>query len=387
MAFGLSATAIAGLGSAALGAYSASKGSKQSGSQTTTNQASLDPRADKMLYGADGSGGLLDRYMGMLDKPQDSGLQQFGQSNLNYLAGAAPGANDEMRTAASRLIEGQIGRASLPAYAQGNMVQAPSQNTLDLKDSFSRMINGDAGANPYLTGAIQGGIDQSTNQFHQMQGDATDNLMRNIMPSIRSNAVLAGQYGGSRQGVAEGNAIGDFTRQQAQAQTQFGQNNTNQAVGAQAQSYNQGQDRALSAMQGLSAQQYGKAAQDAATRNAAEFMNVNNAFDTSKFNAGADLAGVQAGSSILGGLTGNAYNVGANQDNYGLNQAGKVNGLLQPYLGMGGSSTTSQPLYENQPGNILGGVLNGMEMGDKVWGKLGGLFKPANGGVVKNDLY
>lgn len=52
-------------------------------------------------------------------------------------------------------------------------------------------------ANPYL----QAQADAITNQTNQ-------NLRTNVLPSISSGAISAGGYGGSRQGIAEGNAIG-----------------------------------------------------------------------------------------------------------------------------------------------------------------------------------
>lgn len=382
------------------GALLNGSGSSQSGSATTTTQQQLDPRIAAILFGdgsrqlkpgvnqilgADGqvmnpdsdyttNSGLLSQYQGMLGTPQDPALAQYGKDNLGYL-GNAPQDMSQIRNAATGLLSGgqkvtATGQAPM-AYAVGNMVQAPSQNNLDLSGAYNKMINGDAGANPYLTKAIQGGIDQSTNQFSQMQGDLTDNLKRNILPQIGSSAILAGQYGGSRQGVAEGNAISDLTKQLSQSATQFGQNNTNAAVGAQATAYGQGQDRSLAALQGLSAQQYGVAGQDAATKNAAEFGNVST---TNNINAnwatrdqqaqttnqGAALQGTLAGAGLLSGQLAGSYGVGQNQDSYQLNQAGKVNSLLAPYLGLNGSTVTNQPLYQNTGGNILGGATAGL---------------------------
>lgn len=375
MAFGLSATAIAGLGSSALGAYSASKGAKQSGSATSTSQNQLDPRADAMLWGQNGQPGLLSQYQGYLNKPVGAGTQTYSDAQQNYLAGTAPNTNQLATQAGVNMINGGAGSVAVPSYAVGNQVQAPSQNGVDLSGAYKGMIYGDPAANPYLTGAIQKGIDQSNNAFTNMQTNATTNLMRNILPSIRSDSVLAGQYGGSRQGIAEGNAIGDFARGQQQAIGQFGQNNTDAAVAAQAGAFDNGQNRALSAMQGLGAQQYGLASQNANTKNQAEFMNVGNQFDASKANAGLNLAGQQAGAGLLGSLNNNAYNVATNQDQYGVNNALKVNGLLTPYLGMGQTQTNSQPLYQNQGGNMLGGALMGSQLGA---GLLGG-FKGGSG--------
>jgi hypothetical protein len=234
--------AAAMIGGAALGAYSSHESNKsaEEQQQKAIEAAKGDPRAQAMLYG-DGSTnqGLLSQYQSMLGKPQSAGINTFGRANDAYLGYQGTQDFNKLREAAT----GQIGGSMAAPQMQAASVNAPKQNGMDLTGSYDRFINGDAGANPYLTKAIQGSIDQSTNQFSQMQGNATDNLMRNVMPSIRSNSVIAGQYGGSRQGIAEGNAIGDFAKAQQQTINQFGQNNTNAAVGAQAQSFKQGRWR------------------------------------------------------------------------------------------------------------------------------------------------
>ncbi len=56
--------------------------------------------------------------------------------------------------------------------------------------------------NPYLAGQIEAGQDQ-----------ITQNLERNILPSIGGDAAGAGQRGGGRQGVAEGIAASDANLQ------------------------------------------------------------------------------------------------------------------------------------------------------------------------------
>ncbi len=412
---------------AVAGSLITAKGSKdaaKAAAQGTTTKQEIDPRIAGMLFGAGQRGlkpgataqyangqreydpetrtwtgggmtnpesdyatdsGLLGRYQGMLDTPQNAQLSQYGKDNLDYLGNA----NQDMasiRGAATGLLGGtqapqaQAATIGAPAWARGNMVQAPSQNNINSAGAFDRMINGNAGANPYLTGAIQGGIDQSQRAFTRMQDDSTRNLKESILPSIRSNSVLTGQYGGSRQGIAEGRALGDFGREQQRAIEGFGANNTNAAVGAQASAFNQGQDRSLSALTNLSGQQYGVGSQDAATKNAAEFGNVNQVLDIQKSQAGlnqqTNLAnmqsqqqnnalnqnGTQAGIGALGGLLGSAYNVGQNQDSYALNQASKVNGLLSPYMGVNGSSTTTQPLYDNKAGSYLGGAMAGLSL-------------------------
>lgn len=390
--------AIATVGGGLLSAYTSSKDRK---AMEAANKANApDPRIAETIFGKGGSGGLLDGYQNLGKAPQSAGLLEYGTGQDNYLKQFGGEDAQRMRNTAGHLMGSNIaapqaGNTAIgaPAWAVGNMVDAPKQNGMDLSGSYDRFINGDAGANPYLTKALQGGIDQSTNQFKQMQGAATENLMENIMPSIRSNSVLAGQYGGSRQGIAEGNAIGDFAKAQQQAMTQFGQNNTNAAVGAQAQSFNQGQDRALSATQGLGAQQYGVAQQNAQTKNAAEFANVGQVLDIRKSQAGMDqqinLAnlGAQQNNNQLNsvnqatgidagrGLLSQTYGAAQGQDNYALNKAGQVNSLLQPYLTNQGGPQ-QQPLTQNTAGNIAGGAGMGLALYNQFKGSGSGTGMP-----------
>ena len=117
-------------------------------------------------------------------------------------------------------------------------------------------------ANPYLTNALQAGVDMTNASFQKNAGYAKDAL-DSALTGIRGNSVLAGQYGSSRQGVAEGSALKSYTDQLNNSSLQLGLANSANTTGAQAQAFNQGQDRSLAATQGLSAQQYGVAGQNA----------------------------------------------------------------------------------------------------------------------------
>lgn len=358
-------TGAAILGSAAIGAL----GSKGGKNQTATTTQQLDPRAQEIIYGNGQTGqqGLLSQYQQLGQAPQNKDLMNFGQGNLNYLS-TAPADMLAMREAGLGLMKGnQAPQIANAAWAQGSMVDAPKQNNMDLSGAYKGFIEGPRGANPFLTSALQGGMAQSQNQFNQMQGAATENLKENILPGIRSASVLSGQYGGSRQGIAEGNAIGDHTKAMQQAATQFGQNNTNAVAGAQAAAYETDSNRALAATQGLGAQQYAVASQNANTKNQAEFGNVGQMLDISKANAGLqqtsnaqNQSGALAGSGLMSGLLGTAYGVGQNHDNYGLNKAQQTNSLLAPYLSQGGTTTNSQPMHSNMAGGALGGAMAGL---------------------------
>ena len=211
-----------------------------------------------------------------------------------------------------------------------------------------------------------------------MQTDATRNLTENILPSIRSGAQVNGQYGGSRQALSEGKALNDYSTQIGRAMSQVGQNNTDSAIAARAGAYNTDRSNTLSAMSGLGAQQYGVATNNAQMQQQANAQNANFLNDASRTNAGLqqqtqqsnlqsqigtnslNSANKATGINAQSGLLGQAYNYGTNNDMYGLNKIGKTSGMLGQYTGLGGSQTSSQPLYENKMGNILGGATAGL---------------------------
>lgn len=374
--------------SAGVGLYSATKGSKQSGSSTETKE--LDPRAQAMLYGdgTDANKGLLSQYQGYLNQPQSAGSAAFGGQAQQWLGNNGGNTLNQLQAGAGNLLNSnyaapQAGAQgiNIPSAMKASSVNAPSQNGLDLSGAYDKVINGNAGANPYLTNALQAGVDQTNTAFAKNQTDLTNNLQRNILPGISSNAVLAGQYGGTRQGIAQGNAISDFTNQMNSSNTAMGQANSANTLGAQAQAFNQGQDRSLAAMQGLSGQQYGVASQNAALSQAARTQNQNVELNATQFNAGqqqqsnqfnASQQGQtnalnsqnhQAGLAGMGGLLSNASGYATNQDNSGINRATQVNGLLSPYLSLGGS--TSSPIYQNTGANLLGGAAAGLGLYEK----------------------
>ena len=56
-------------------------------------------------------------------------------------------------------------------------------------------------------------------QISGLQGDVTENLQQNLLPSIGGGAAALGQRGSSRHGVAEGIALRDAGRQQSRIAT------------------------------------------------------------------------------------------------------------------------------------------------------------------------
>lgn len=363
--------ALGGSGSSQSGTAQTNQTGTQVGTQTTT----LDPAIAKLL-GTSGSGGIL----GSLGSSMNGGsnISGAGQDFVNANAGQI--LNNGYATS-DALANDQYSAPTI----QAAQINAPAQNGMNLTSTFQSMLGG--GNNTALRDALQYGTDLSNTQFQKNQTDVTNNLMRNVMPSIRSNSVLAGQYGGSRQGIAEGNALSDYTNQLTNANTQLGLANSANTTGQLASDYEQGQNRALSAAQGLSQQQYATAMQDAAARQAGDNTNVNSALSTNSLNASKMASGV----GLQQGLLGTAANYG----NADLSRLGQTAGILAPFLGAGATTSTnnqttgnvSQPLYQNTAGNLLGGGLLGSALmgggsGSKVNGAVSNLFDGSAGDSI-----
>lgn len=441
-----------------------SGGSSNAGAQTTTSQSQIDPRIAQILFG-DNNNGLLSKFQGYLGQKQGAGASSLG-ANADAALGANSAADmNAVRNAAYGLLGGQqapqmqaamsnfynpviAAQSSMPSSMQASFsagaspvqsasVNAPSQNNLDLSNAYNKFINGESGNNPYLTGAIQKGINQSNNAFGNMIQDGTQ-AVQDALASIRGGAISSGQYGGSRQGLAEGRTLGDFSKNLMRAASQYGQNNTDAAVSAQAGQYNNDQQMKLNALNTLSGQQYGAAAQNAQMAQQAAMQNAqmqqqnnqfnsaaaqdaaktnysgqlnNNQYNTSnqqqanltnnasllnnsQFNANLDQqANIQNLNSKLNTNQLNSSNAinGMNQlnnqlntnyqlsndvNNYGINNAGKVSGLLSPYIGVNSSNTQSTPLYQNKTANVLGGLALGTQLANTFGGSLSGLLSP-----------
>lgn len=376
MSFGLTAVGAGALMAGGAAVYSATKGSGGSGggsgSTTTQQQFTVDPRMQSYLYGDDGTvygSGLLGRVATMGNEQEAGGLKGFGQDMDSYLRQTGASNQAASQHAAQGLQGSNIAAPSMYTGSRTDAakVAAPGQNNLDLTGAYGRMINGDAGANPYLTHALQSAVDQTNASYQKNQTDLTNNLQRNILPGIGSDAVLAGQYGGTRQGIAQGNALSDYTNQLNNSNLQLGLANSANTTGQQANAFNQGQDRSLNALNTLSGQQYGVASQNAQMQQAANSQNSAQQQAAMQANLQAQMGTNQlnstnqaAGIGLSSGLTGQMYGYSQNQDNYDRGVTGQVVNQYAPFTGLGGGSSTSTPYFTNPVGNAIGGATAGL---------------------------
>lgn len=371
------------------------------GTTNNTTTQTIDPRIADILF-PNGGGGLLDKITGQLSTPEKGGLSSFGQASDNYLGTFGQGDLERMRMSAFDLQDKNQQAPNMGAAStMASTINAPSQNNLNLNQAYQDTIYGDPAQNPYLTGAIGKGINQSNTAFQNMLTDSTRNLTENILPSIRSGAQANGGYGGSRQAITEGRALNDYSTQIGRALSQYGQNNTDAAVGAQAGAYDAGKNRALSAMSGLSGNQYNVAGQNAGFQQQSNLTNagfqqqanVNNQQsqqDTNRLNSANHIAGLGANSGLLGAAAGYA----TNNDAYGLNRVGRVAGMVQPFTGLGGSTSSTgtntnyTPTYSNTAGNVIGGITAGLGLYNAA-NKSGllDMFGTKNANYAGNELF
>jgi hypothetical protein len=242
---------------------------------------------------------------------------QYGFTDADYSPYATNGAGDGNFTA-QQISEWKAPQAQVAAPAAGPSLDAYAKN-------------------PYLD---------------QMAGNITsqmnENWTRNQLPSIRSGAMAAGGFGGSRQGVVEANGLNDMNRSLGQNLTNlYGQDYTN-SQNRNLQKYGMDQSYDL----GLRGNDLGFAGLDANINQ----NNFNNGMASANFGMGVynsmqggNQAGINSGNNI--------QNAPLDYQKYFTNSA---NGMGQGF----GTSTSSS----NMPSSPLVGAMGGMQLAN-AWNK------------------
>ena len=213
--------------------------------------------------------------------------------------------------------------------------------------------------NPYLGQMAQGITDQMT-----------DNFNRNIAPGLRSGAVAAGGFGGSRQGVVESNALNDLNRGIGQNLTSLYGQDYQQSQGRNLQQFGMEQNYNL----GMSGNNLGYA------NNANQGRSIDNQYDL----------GLRSNALQSDSLDANIYNSNFGNQlasaNFGLNAYNTMNGQTQQGIG-NATNVQNAPMNYNQyfanqyqtagglggntsqtmPGDRVGGALAGATLADSIY--------------------
>lgn len=201
--------------------------------------------------------------------------------------------------------------------------------------------------NPYDTSGSLGFGQSPSNPYLSAQAGAiantaTNNLQRNILPGIDGGAVAAGGYGGSRQGIAQANAIG-----------QTNQDITNATANLYGNAYAQDQNYNL----GMGALQN----QQQATQN--NFYTQQRGLDQSGIQLGANLIS-NANSGLVGQGQG-VYGVGQTQQQAPWQVTNNAGNAFSQFAGLGGSQVNTQQ------GSTLGAITGGAILGSQLYNNLG----------------
>ena len=116
-------------------------------------------------------------------------------------AARAEAATANAATADAARAEAARAEAATAETTLSDLMNARSaQGALDPTSSLSQILKGDPTTNPYIAQMNQASI----NQAMQGYNDALQKTTQNVLPQIKQDAFASGQYGGSRQGIAEG---------------------------------------------------------------------------------------------------------------------------------------------------------------------------------------
>lgn len=221
-----------------------------------------------------------DKYNSSFSAVADSALP----SNAVYNLAAAPTAGKYGDSNYVNASAAQSSPTSLSSLTQGRS----DQGTLDPTKALSNLLNGSVD-NPYLKAMNQTNIDQATQGYNaQIQ-----KLMQTVMPSINNDAFASGQYGGSRQGIAQGLAL----QQQEINAANNQQNALNSGNTLYGNAYEAAQNRMATAAgdlnnQGAQNQQFNATNQNqnsqfnAGLTQQANLANASNNLQNNQFNAG-----------------------------------------------------------------------------------------------------
>ena len=125
-----------------------------------------------------------------------------GRYNTNFSdVGNTDYSNIDAATAEAARAEAATANAATAETTLSDLMNARSaQGALDPTSSLSQILKGDPTTNPYIAQMNQASI----NQAMQGYNDALQKTAQNVLPQIKQDAFASGQYGGSRQGIAEG---------------------------------------------------------------------------------------------------------------------------------------------------------------------------------------
>lgn len=256
----------------------------------------------------------------------------LGGDASGWLGGSANAAQGLMSYTPQQVSSSAIAGASQIGAQSVDPTQAfSSLGGADPSAALSQLLSGQPD-NPYLGAMNQANINQSLQGYNDALSSAANTLTRSVLPGIRSGGVLAGQYGGSRQGIAEGVALGDLGTQLAQNARNLSQSAMDSGNQLFGNAYESAQNRMSTTANGLAGLALQNSQENAGRDLQAQQSNASNALTAQQFNAQQALQAATSNQSA--GLQGANLNLNAAQylgglGQYGLGALGEFGGTQQ----------------------------------------------------------
>lgn len=215
-------------------------------SKTKTKQqetSKVDPWAPAIPYlteGLSNASGIFKKYQNLSEGQQDA--LQAGKDAATSRLGS--GIFGKIGDAASSLVGGDFA----PTLTQPGAIKAatasPSVGS-NVQSAIDRTLSGQVD-NPQLQRMAEAATRTGQRAYGDAVEDSTTALTESILPAIRSGAQMAGGYGGSRQGIAEGRALAERERTLGRNARELGIASEDAAAGIFGQAYESAQNRMAS---------------------------------------------------------------------------------------------------------------------------------------------
>ena len=368
-------------------------GSKQGGTTTTSTEVPA-----WMRQYLDGPNGIYSAGQNQFNQGQWS--PEMGNINdlrKGSITSRMPGQNQQFTDTANNFMGGAYDFNTAPLWTPGadfykkNMAGNVSSQSVDPTQAFSSF--GAANPTSALSRSLSGQIDTSTldpvvNNAMRRMGE---NFNEQVLPGINQGAVAAGQYGGSRQGIAQGLAAKGLAYGMGDAAASMYNN-----------AYQDAQGRMTSTANNLAGLAINNSQQNANRDLNAQQFNAGQLNDMLKFGVNTQQSGAKftqnnqsadARDNVQNRLTGlNLLNQGNQNQDYNYNQWmgseqapndynwGNTKNYSDIIKGGNNGSTTSTPYYTNPTSNILGGAMMGGQLGSMMGGGYAGDMPMYKGG-------
>ena len=280
----------------------------------------------------------------------------------------APQAPDRATNGAMRVNDdGTPMQSAMPAISPNASPAAGGSSWSVSNKSASGLPN----ANDAYKRLLSGQVDTAAYDpmFDSASRRLSENFNRSVLPGINRNASAAGQYGSSRQGIAQGLA--------AQG---LGNSMADMGANMYGNAYNQAQGNMLGAANAITGAntQLAGAAMSAGGAQAAAAANERLGMarlgeDARQYDLGYGLNAYNAAGNMFNNTLGTQANLGLGTinaangaNNYGWGQLGSLAGIINPMANMGRQEST--PYYTNPYAGAIGGAV----AGGNLWNMLGG---------------